>query len=223
MSAPLLVITASGLARETAAACRLGSTGTLGWSGGDLLGFLDDDPAKAGTSVDGLPVLGTLDSVVGHPDAQLVICAGKGAARRRIAARLAALGVGTERFATIVGAGVQVPGSCEVGAGSILLPGTVLTTDVTLGRHVVCMPNVTLTHDDVLADFATLAAGVCLGGGVHVGEAAYLGMNASVREGCTVGAESTLGMGSALISNQPASSTWAGVPARELTKHKELQ
>ena len=211
MTRPLLLVAAGGLARETARAFAASRSG-------GALGFLDDDPAKAGATLAGVPVLGPIEAVVDHPEARLVVCAGRGAGRRAIVARLAALGVGEERYATILAPGVHVPEGCTVGAGSILLAGTVLTADVTVGRHVVCMPNVTLTHDDVLDDFVTLAAGVVLGGGVHVGEAAYLGMNSSVRELLQVGAEAVLGMGAALVSDQPAGSVWAGVPARQLGK-----
>ncbi len=216
MSRALLIVAAGGLAREVLSAVRAGATPDH-----EVAGFLDDDLSKAGTSVDGVPVLGTLDDVTGHPDADLVLCAGRGAARRDLAARLAKLGVEDARYARVVHPGTPVPEGCVVGGGSILLAGVVLTAAVTVGRHVVCMPHVTLTHDDVVEDYATLAAGVALGGGVTVGAAAYLGMNSSVRERRRVGDDAVLGMGAALVEDQPAGTTWAGVPARPLMRQEE--
>ncbi len=210
MSTPLLLVAASGLAREVLSVCEA--------LGRPVVGVLDDDPAKEGALLGSSPVLGPLERVRHHPDAAVLLCAGKGAVRRDLAARLAALGVRDDRYATLIDPSVRVPGSCSVGAGSILLGGVVLTADVLLGRHVVCMPHVTLTHDDVLSDYVTLTSGVSLGGGVRVGEAAYLGMNASVREGRVVGAGCVLGMGAALVTDQPPGTVYAGVPARPIGK-----
>ena len=72
----------------------------------------------------------------------------------------------------------------------------------------------TLTHDDVVEDFATLCAGVSLGGGVAVGEAAYLGMNASVREGVRIGADATVGMGAVVLRRRAGRRDLGGSPAR---------
>ena len=82
------------------------------------------------------------------------------------------------------------------------------------------MPNCTITHDDVIGDFATLAAGVALGGSVRIGAGAYLGMNASVRQGLAIGADSTVGMGSVVLADVPERQTWAGVPAQQLGEHE---
>ena len=210
MSAPLLLVAASGLAREVMAVCEV--------LGRPVLGVLDDDAAKAGTAFGTTTVLGALERLRDHPDAELLLCAGKGSVRRDLAGRLAAVGVVDDRYATVVDPSVRIPSSCSLGVGSILLGGVVLTADVRVGRHVVCMPHVTLTHDDDLADYVTLTTGVSLGGAVRVGEAAYIGMNASVREQRTVGAGCVLGMGAALVTDQPSGTVFAGVPARKIGK-----
>jgi sugar O-acyltransferase (sialic acid O-acetyltransferase NeuD family) len=177
---------------------------------------LDDRPELLGTTVLSAPVVGSIDDVRDHPDADVLICVGSGAKRETIAARLTLLGVTEARYPPLVHPAVDVPAGCTVGCGSILLAGTVMTAAVTVGRHVVAMPNSTMTHDNVIGDFATLCAGVSLGGFVQVGRAAYLGMNSSVRQNVTVGAGTTLGMGAVLLADLPVGETWAGVPARSL-------
>ncbi|NED69169.1 acetyltransferase, partial [Streptomyces sp. SID10244] len=97
-------------------------------------------------------------------------------------------GVRDSRYATYLAPSARIGESSTVGHGSIVLDNVVVTADAFLGRHVVVMPNCTITHDDVVEDFSTLAAGVTLGGAVRIHEAAYIGMNASVRQGLTVGA-----------------------------------
>ncbi|HTZ45182.1 MAG TPA: NeuD/PglB/VioB family sugar acetyltransferase [Jatrophihabitans sp.] len=206
----LLLVSASGLAREAAVAAAA--------AGFEVRGFLDDDTSQWGTSREGVPVLGGLDLVAEHPDAGVVICTGQGRVRAAIAGRLAADGLDAGRYATVIHPSVAVPESCTVGAGSILLANTVLTTAVTIGRHCVVMPQVTLTHDNVLADFVTIAAGVSLGGWTRVGERGYLGMNASVRERVSLAADVTIGMGAVVLTDAPPGSTLVGNPARPLVR-----
>jgi sugar O-acyltransferase (sialic acid O-acetyltransferase NeuD family) len=204
-----MLIAASGLALEVAEAALA--------AGVEVAGCVDDDSTRWGTAAGGwLPILGGLEQVVSREDAPLILCAGRGAVRERLVSRLAAAGVDDARFARVVHPSVKVPASCTVGAGTVLLSGVVLTASVSLGRHVVAMPHVTLTHDDVVEDFATLCAGVTLGGSERVGRAAYLGMSSSVRERVSVGADSMLGMGAVLTRDLPPGETWVGVPARPL-------
>ncbi|ASN51478.1 acetyltransferase [Sinomonas sp. R1AF57] len=206
----LLMVGASGLAREVMASVRSGSDF-------DILGLLDDDPAKEAAEIDGAHVLGSLEAVTRFPLARVVLCVGAGTGRERLARRLAGLGLGHDRYATIIDSSARVPEGCHVGAGSILLAHVTLTAAVRLGRHVVVMPHVTLTHEDDVDDFVTLAAGASLGGGVRVGRCAYLGMNSSVRQQVVVGDNAVVGMGAAVLDDVPRGEVWAGVPARQLS------
>jgi sugar O-acyltransferase (sialic acid O-acetyltransferase NeuD family) len=207
----LILIAASGLAREVLAMVR--ASGQY-----DVVGLLDDDKEMAGVSVDGAPVLGTIDDAEKYTHALILVCIGSGKSREAVVERLTAMGLSEARYATAIDPSVQYPEGCRVGRGSILLRNVTMTAAVTLGSHVVAMPSVTFTHDDDVADFATFAAGVSLGGGVRIGRAAYLGMNCSVRERTSVGAYATVGMGAAVLSNVPDGETWVGGPAHELER-----
>lgn len=207
----LLVIAASGLAREVLAMVR--SHGLY-----DVIGILDDDEDKSGRVVDGAHVLGPIRDALEFPHAKLLVCIASGRARESVVMRLRTLGLDEDRYATAIDPSVHPPEGCRIGVGSMLLANVTMTASVSLGKHVVAMPGVTLTHDDVVDDYATLAAGVSLGGNVTVGRAAHLGMNASVREHRTVGAGATIGMGAAVLDDVPDGETWAGVPARVIQR-----
>lgn len=212
---PLLLGGAGGLARETLAAVRAVNAVAPVWQ---PLGLLDDNPARHGSEVDGLPVLGPLELVGDHPDAAVVICTGSArdpASRRRVVDRL---DLPEDRYGTVVHPAASLAVGTGLGAGSVLLAGCVVTAPQQVGRHVVAMPQVLLTHDDVVGDFVTMAGRVALAGGVRVGEGAYLGAGALIREGLTIGAWSVVGMGSIVLEDVPPGEVWVGVPARRLRR-----
>jgi sugar O-acyltransferase (sialic acid O-acetyltransferase NeuD family) len=213
---PLILVGASGLAREVIA----GLAGSRIIDSSDdhkVIGLLDDRASLHGSEMSGVPVLGPVDSAVVYDDARFLVCVGSGQARSMIVDRLARSGIRDDRYATVLDRQMSTESS-SIGPGSILLAGVTLTAGVTVGAHVVMMPRVVCTHDDRIASFVTLCAGVVLGGGASVGTRSYIGMNASVREGVRIHRDSVLGMGAALLQDLPAGGVWAGVPARAINR-----
>lgn len=210
---PLVVVGAGGFARETAEAVRAVNDDHPTY---ELLGFVDDDPALAGTVVGGLPVLGPVEAVAGLPHAQVVVCTGHPGnywSRRQLVLRL---GLPLSRFATIVHPSAVIPRSTGLGPGTVILATVVATTAVQVGAHVAVMPGVVFTHDDLVGDYATFGAGVKLAGGARVGQGAYLGAGVLVREHRSVGPWSLVGMGAVVTRDIPPGEVWAGVPARRV-------
>jgi len=206
----LALVGAGGLGRETAELVRSINADRPTWR---LVGFFDDDPALQGTSIAGLPVLGTVADAA-HGSLAIAVCTARptvGCSRAPISARLA---LDPDRAPALVHPSASLAPSTVIGPGSIVLAGVVATADVTIGAHVVVMPQTVLTHDDQIDDFVTIASGVRLGGGVHVEREAYLGAGAMVREGLCIGEAALVGMGSVVLTDVPARQTWVGVPAR---------
>lgn len=209
----LLLIGSGGFAREAAEAVRAVNALRPTWN---LLGFLDDDPARQGTVVSGLPVLGTTEDVHERPDAQVLVCTGRPTnyvSRRQIVERL---GLDEDRYPTVVHPMASVGSTCAVGAGTVLLAHVVLTSDAVVGRHVAVMPHVVLTHDTHVGDWATLGSGVRVGGGCHVRDGAYVGAGALVKEALTIGERAMVGMGAVVTADVPAERLWYGAPARDM-------
>jgi sugar O-acyltransferase (sialic acid O-acetyltransferase NeuD family) len=211
----LVVVGAGGFGRETVEAVRTLNAVGARWR---LAGYLDDDPARHGKVINGVPVLGGTEELGRMPDAFVVVCTGRPdnyVSRPRI---VEALGLPPERYATIIHPSASVSVTSRIGPGSVLLAQTVLTAAVTVGSHVAIMPHVTLTHDDVVDDFVTMASGACLGGNVHVGRCGYVGAGALVREQCSIGSCALVGMGAVVTRDIPPREVWAGVPARYIRK-----
>lgn len=176
----------------------------------EMAGFLDSRPAL----LDGfdLPY-----GIVGDPrsfplqDSDVVLVAlGSPAARREWVGVMESRGA---RFATLIHPTAVLGLRNEVGAGSIICPRVVLTTNVRVGRHVVFNCGGGAGHDVTIGDFCTLSGGVDLTGHVRLGEGVMVGSHASVSPHAVIGEWATVGAGSVVMGKVPARTTVMGVPA----------
>jgi sugar O-acyltransferase (sialic acid O-acetyltransferase NeuD family) len=205
----LAIVGTGGMAREARQIVDDLNADGANWN---IVGFVDDLPGLAGSDVDDLPVLGGREWLIAHPSVAYVLAVGSPADRWRFD-RLVAAATGNEPIA-LIHPSASVGRRVEIGAGSIVAQGAVLTTDIRVGRLAIVNVGATLAHDDDAGDFATLAPGVHVAGGVNMEEGADLGIGSRVIQGLTVGRWSVVGAEAAVIADVPANVTVVGVPAR---------
>jgi acetyltransferase EpsM len=178
----------------------------------DLLGYLDDDRSRWGRLFLGQPVLGGSELLRGaHRDVWVVNnVAGTMNARKRVWHMLDSLGVNSY---TVVHPLIDTA-QAEVGVGSVVQDGVILSPGARIGRH--CLVNIgaIVAHESVVDDVCFLGPGAILNGRVHIKEACFLGAGCIILPNVVVGEGSIVGAGAVVIKDVPPYSTVVGCPAK---------
>ncbi len=179
---------------------------TLRAAGHTVTAVFDDDPAKHGTSVLGVKVLGATAEFDGYGKA--VIAVGNNATREMIAERFKGVD-----WMTVVHPGAYLDPSVRIGEGTVVFAGSVIQPDAVIGTHVIINTSATVDHDCVIGDYSHLAPGAHLAGGNWVGGGALLGIGAVVVPGRRIGERAVIGAGGVVVKDVPAGTIAFGVPA----------
>jgi sugar O-acyltransferase (sialic acid O-acetyltransferase NeuD family) len=181
----------------------------------ELLFF--DDGVPPGPLPSGLgAVVGPLDAVPDHADrrtTRLVLGVGIPSLKIRFTERLAATGL---TWATVVHPRATIGPNVEIGAGSYVAAGAIVTVNVRLGAFTTVNMHAQVAHDCVVEPFATLHPDAHVAGGVRIGEGAELGTGSAVLPGLTIGPFAVLGAGAVAVASLAGEATYVGVPARPL-------
>lgn len=211
MVADLIIVGAGGTSREIAGAVGDINCDSRRWN---LLGFLDDEPTKQGQLIDGLPVLGPIAAAKYYASCQFIVGIANSLdplGRKRIVERM---GLGVERFATMIHPSASISKHASIGAGTAILQNVVVTTNTVIGNHVLISQAVCMAHDDIVEDFVTIASGVVVSGYVCLRLGAYIGAGSILIPRVTVGRAALVGIGSVVMRDVPPEATVLGNPAR---------
>lgn len=212
----LYIIGAGGFGREVAWLTERINSIEYTWQ---LRGFLDDDQKKHGMLEGNYPIIGSCEFLKHINEEVWVVCAvGAADVRKRIIEKVQQHN--NVKFATLIDPSVLCSSSVTVGEGSVICAGTILTVDITIGKHVIINLDCTIGHDAEIEDFVTIYPSVNVSGCATVGQESELGTGAQIIQGKKIGKETILGAGAVVVKDLPDRCTAVGIPA-QVVKYKK--
>jgi sugar O-acyltransferase (sialic acid O-acetyltransferase NeuD family) len=178
-------------------------------------GFCDDGIPK-GNAISGLPVLGNTDFLLRHSDVEVVVAIGNSSIKLKVVEKLSRSSrisfVTLIHPRAILGDLMRI----QVGEGTIITAGCILTTDIIVGNHVLVNLNTTIGHDVKIDDCTSIMPGVNIAGDVKIGRHVLIGSGANILNGVTIGDGAIIGAGAVVRTDIKAGATAVGVPAKEI-------
>jgi sugar O-acyltransferase (sialic acid O-acetyltransferase NeuD family) len=184
-----------------------------------LLGILEHDRTRWGQKLLNIPILGgddLLADIIGRGVNCFVVGVG-GTGNNLPRQRLYDLGLANQlKPMTIVHPAAVCSRWAKVGAGSQLLPGSIINAGAVIGVNVIVNSGATVEHDCIVGNHVHIATGAILASTVRIGDGAHIGAGATVKQCLTIGEGSLVGAGAVVVKDVAAHMVVAGVPARPL-------
>lgn len=161
----------------------------------NIVGFADDDPAKASGNFEGYPLLGS-PAKASHdfPGASVFVAIGNNAIREKIYRQLRG-----HDFPAFIDPSAQVSPTTEFRHGIYIAPEAVVSVGTDIGKFVIINARAGIGHDSVVGDFVNICPGVSLSGHTVVGNHAFMGTNSCTAPGMKVGAGATVACGTPVL------------------------
>lgn len=177
--------------------------------------FIVDRPELAGHMVNGFPTVPVDEFAKKSSGTPVCVAVGDPADRERCVQVCSTLGL---QFTSLIHPRVEMSRWVSIGEGTIVCAGSVLTTNISIGRHVHVNVDCTISHDAAIGDYSTLSPGVHIAGWVTLGRRVFLGTGANVINGSAerklhIGDGAIVGAGACVIADVAAGETVVGVPA----------
>ena len=208
MREPLLIYGAGGLGKEVLSL--VNATDRY-----EVKGFLDDG-IQRGTIIKGVKILGGYDELrsFDYP-INLVLALGSPSSKVDLLKKMDRSGVTFPilRHPSVI---LQDASAIEIGEGTILCAGSILTTDIRIGSHVLVNLNCTIGHGVTIGTASSLMPGVNVAGEVTIGSSALIGSGVNVINRVTIGDNSIVGMGAVVLRDVAMGATVAGIPAKPI-------
>jgi sugar O-acyltransferase (sialic acid O-acetyltransferase NeuD family) len=186
-----------------------------------VLGFIDNDPRKRGTTFLGYPVfggLGVLDELIKDDVYFVNLITGSTKARYETSLCMARKGC---KFTNFIHPSVDLT-MAVLGLGNYIQEGVIMQADGEIGNNSSIHMGTLVAHEVKIGNSVFIAHGCSISGCVRIEDGVFMGTNATIIPRVEIGRWATIGAGAVVIDNVPEYSTVVGNPARVIKYSEKI-
>ena len=122
------------------------------------------------------------------------------------------------KFATLIHPKAHCAFGSKIGEGTVIMPGSLINTDSTIGKNCIVNSNASIDHDCLIKDHTHICPGVIIAGNVKIGKNCWIGLGSKIIQNCTIGDNVFVAAGSVITKNIKSNSFVKGIPAKYAKK-----
>lgn len=178
-----------------------------------------DNKEKSGGEIDGYTILGG-DELIAELAAmkfKFLITVGQiksSSVRFKIFEHLQRSGAA---LATVISSRAYVSKKAVVGAGTIVLHGSVINAGVNIGANCIINTKSLAEHDVTIGDHVHISTGARVNGGCVIGSHSFIGSGAIIANGVRIIENVVVGAGAVVIKDITESGVYAGNPSKKIS------
>lgn len=205
----IIIIGAGGFGREVAWLIEDINNLEPTWN---IVGFVDDKKEIQGTIINGYPVVGDIDWLKDQ-EVDVVNAIGDSIIKKKVMSRL---NESKNTYPVLIHPNVIISRLVNIGEGSIICAGNIITVNISIGKHVIVNLDCTIGHDAIIGDYSTLLPSVNISGYVNLEQCVNIGTGSAIIQGVTIGQNTIVGAGAVVVKDLPANCTAVGSPAKPI-------
>ncbi|OOG77167.1 hypothetical protein [Algoriphagus sp. A40] len=165
----------------------------------ELIGFVDDNPKLQGKMLSGLPVLGTIESVMEMEKIAMVLAVQSPNEKVDVVRRL--FYHPSLDFPNLFSSNAWVSKDCIFGKGNLILDGSLINFGTLIGDFNTISRNCSIGHETVISNYCYLEESVRFGGYSYLEEESVIGKEAVISQGVRIGREARISPGIHIIED----------------------
>jgi len=183
-----------------------------------VYGFLDDDPALHGTTINDIPIYGNTDDdgflkLIGQKCEAFV-------ATDEIALKKNLVEMLNERRHVMpcnaIHPKASISAQAILGHGILIDACAVISSNADIAHHCLIGAGAIIDFNSKIGTYTQISSGARIGAQCTIGEQAFIGAGAVIIPGITIGKKARIGAGSVVVENVPAGNTYFGNPAKKV-------